>query len=541
MSNRLLYQTESFLALCNPQDWVRQRHAAARRGDIESVDTADTAPLTQEEFDSLPGVARIAAVLGDPDNKFNGDRNRAQYAASCAIERAGLGHLHYRYLLDAKNCPWIAQAIMRNSDGTARPNHLRYAAKQVADSRAEAGSEHVAAEAAAKPARSPLSLAPFCIADLQPTPWLVYGLLLRRAVTVVAAAGGTGKTQLTIQAAIAWALGEDFAGWRPMRPLRVAFISGEEPVDELQRRIAASILDRGESFEGTMKALDGRLYTFDTKNIALVEKDAEGVIRRTALFDSIQQLVKEKTIDIVVVDPTIRAHSGLDENSAEMQNLHNAADAIAVAGNCAVMLVHHIRKSSRGNVDDQSGVRGASALVDASRVTLMLANMTPEEAKEILPAEEQPHYAEYVKYKDPKQNYGPTSPVRWFRKVGVELPIKLEDGTADVRMVLRPWAPAADGGVLQAPWLNKFLNALEQGPQPGEFYTAATSGPRAGRADALLESYGVPKGKLREALRELTEAGLVAADKHDSPKAKRPVNVIKVRGRTPKAQAEIPF
>ena len=132
----------------------------------------------------------------------------------------------------------------------------------------------------------------FSYDDLQATPWAVRGFALRGAVTTFVADGGTGKTQLTIQLAIACALGEDFAGYHPMRQLRTVFISGEEPTDELKRRIAAVVLDRvgndRENFDTMMKRLDGYLFTFAGKDVALVTKtlidDGEGQIKETPVL-----------------------------------------------------------------------------------------------------------------------------------------------------------------------------------------------------------------------------------------------------------------
>jgi hypothetical protein len=389
----------------------------------------------------------------------------------------------------------------------------------------------------------PVKLAPFKLADVQRTPWVVKPLLLRRAVTVAVAAGGTAKTQLTLQMGVAFALGEQFAAWTPMRRAKVAFVSGEEPIDELRRRIAAVLIDRGEDFDIGMAKLDGYLHTFNTKDIALVAKDGEGKIARTQFHEELKQFVMANAIDILIIDPTIRAHHGLDENSAEMQELFNAVDTIATDANCSAMLVHHVRKSSSGSVDDQNAARGASAMVDAARVVLALANMTPEEAKDLLPEAERDNYSRYVKYKDPKQNYGVNSPMKWFEKVGVELPAKLENGESDSRMVLHPWTPPESASVLNAPWLGKFLDEIERGLGDGELYRAATRGSKETRADALLETYGVPKAQTWKAIKALLDTGTLKREIRHSAKARREVAIFVIgeRGAGEAPDSELPF
>jgi hypothetical protein len=388
----------------------------------------------------------------------------------------------------------------------------------------------------------------FSYDDLQATPWAVRGFALRGAVTAFVADGGTGKTQFTIQLAIACALGEDFAGYHPMRPLKTAFVSGEEPREELKRRIAAVVLDRvgndRAKFDATMKRLDGYLFTFAGKDVALVEKtlddDGEGQIKETPFCGELQAFAVQEKIDLVFVDPTIRAHSGLDENSSEMQSLHNATDQIATRAHCAVILVHHTRKSSAGNIDEAHASRGSSALTDAARIVVVLANMSKEEGEKFLPPSEREKYIDYCKLGDPKQNYAGRSAAKWFHKKSVELPVKLEDDTPDTRFVLVPWVPTAAGDdVLTALWLPRCLDDIERGHGEGEMYTATTTGPRATRADALLqEKYDVPQKQSRVALLKLERVGILGREMRHSAKARRELRIYVVNRRT---SDEIPF
>ena len=241
---------------------------------------------------------------------------------------------------------------------------------------------------------------------------------------------------------------------------------------------------------------------------------------------------------MVFVDPTIRAHSGLDENSSEMQAMHNAADRIATKAHCAVILVHHTRKSSAGNIDEAHASRGSSAITDAARIVVVLANMSEGEGVKLLPPSERAEYVKYCKLGDPKQNYAGRSVARWFYKKTVELPVKLEDGAPDSRFVLVPWKPK-DDGILFAEWLPKFLDDIKKGPGEGEAYTAATSGPRAARADVLLEEeYDVPKRRATQELRKLEEAGILGKEERPSVKGKGRKTKVYVVLRRPE---DVPF
>jgi hypothetical protein len=385
-------------------------------------------------------------------------------------------------------------------------------------------------------AKRPPILVPleFKHSQLTGTPWVAVGFALRGAVTIISATGGTGKTQFTLQAAIAFALGEVFAGFYPMRKdLKIAFVSGEEPLDEIWRRIAAIEVARvgykAADIEKFKERLNGRLFICQGKNVALVTKGTarNDVAQRTLFHEELCENIIDLGVDLVILDPLIRLHAGLDENSAEMQELHNAADDIATRANCGVVLVSHTNKMSKGTVDDQNAARGTSAMTDAARVVIIMANMTRAEAKDILPEAEQATYMRYCRLGDPKQSYTVNSVPKWFFKKTIKLPVTLEDGTDDHRFVLEPWKPTSD--VLTAEWLQRFLDRLKQGRGDGEAFTAATEGPKANRADALLQDeFKLSKKQSKEALGQLVKAGILRVVEKHSTKGKKTVKVYEV-------------
>ncbi|APO52376.1 AAA family ATPase [Bradyrhizobium diazoefficiens] len=386
-------------------------------------------------------------------------------------------------------------------------------------------------------AKRPPVLVPleFKHSQLTGTPWIALGFALRGAVTIISATGGTGKTQFTLQAAIAFALGEEFAGFRPMRKdLKIAFVSGEEPLDEIWRRIAAIEIDRvgykAADIEKFKERLKGRLFICQGKNVAMVTKGTgkSDVAQRTPFHEELCEAIIDLGIDLVILDPLIRLHAGLDENSAEMQELHNAADDIATRGNCGVVLVSHTNKMSKGTVDDQNAARGTSAMTDAARVVIIMANMTETQAEDILPEAEQATYMRYCRLGDPKQSYTVNSGSQWFRKKTIKLPVTLEDGTDDYRFILEPWKQPSND-ILTAEWLPRFLDRLKQGRSDGEAFTAATSGPKPPRADVLLQNeFHQTKKHSKAALGQLVRAGILGVVERYSSKGKKPVKVYEV-------------
>ena len=93
-------------------------------------------------------------------------------------------------------------------------------------------------------------------------------------------------------------------------------------------------------------------------------------------------------------------------------------------------------------------------------------------------------------------------------------------------MVLRKWRPDPSRAILDAPWLQEFFDKIEAGLGDGEFYTTSVTGLREKRADALIETYGVPKERpSRAALALLIEVGMLGIVKKRSPAGDRDVEV----------------
>src|SRR4029079_10737486 len=89
---------------------------------------------------------------------------------------------------------------------------------------------------------------------------------------------------------------------------------------------------------------------------------------------------------------------------------------IARATNCAVLLVHHVRKGTADGID---AARGAKAVTDRARVGLLMTTMSPEEAQEFGISDDD--RLSYVRLDDAKRNMAPASKGRRFHLRSVSL------------------------------------------------------------------------------------------------------------------------
>lgn len=209
--------------------------------------------------------------------------------------------------------------------------------------------------------------------------WLYGRHLIRGRVSLDVAAGGVGKTSLKIGEAIAMAAGRDLYNKAlPEGPLRVWLYNLEDDMDELNRRIAATC----EYFRISPAMIADRLFINSGLDQAftIATTSRDGVTMHTPVIEDILHQIAEHRIDVAIIDPFVSSH-GVSEND------NMAIDAvvkkgfvrIAHEGNCAVNLVHHIRKSN-GEEADIDSARGAASLVGAARSAVVYNRMSEAEA-----------------------------------------------------------------------------------------------------------------------------------------------------------------
>src|SRR5262249_26975848 len=101
--------------------------------------------------------------------------------------------------------------------------------------------------------------------------WAVLNRIPAKNVTVLSGTGGTGKTIIAMQLAVATVLGLDWFRALPERG-PVIFLSGEEDTEEMHRRFADIVEHLGVSYQDL---IDGGLHLIDKagRNAMLARRD----------------------------------------------------------------------------------------------------------------------------------------------------------------------------------------------------------------------------------------------------------------------------
>ena len=268
--------------------------------------------------------------------------------------------------------------------------------------------------------KSLLEPLPFLVEDfaaIPPRDWIYGRHYIRNFLSVTVAAGGTGKTALTLAEAMAMATGRDLLGQETERQ-RVWVWNLEDPLEELHRRLAAICIHYRLSYADYADYLfvnSGR-----DSQLILAQQVGNGAVL-TPVVQTVIDFIRSFNIDVIIVDPFVSSHRLSENDNTAMDLVVKAWGRIAEQGNCSVELVHHVRKAQQGQSASYGDARGASALTDAARHVRRLMRMNPDEARTA--GIEEAQAWRYTREADSKDNLAPPSlDDSWRQMRSVDLP-----------------------------------------------------------------------------------------------------------------------
>lgn len=177
----------------------------------------------------------------------------------------------------------------------------------------------------------------------------------------------------------------------------------------------------------------------DGQGLCTAVEDEAGFRVLQPVYEALSEALMSREIDVLIVDPFVSSH-GADENSnTRIDAIVKAWGRVAKQANCSIVLVHHSRKLAGQKVTAELS-RGAVALPNAARITLVLNRMDAEEGSRFGITNEAER-RRYFSVQDDKHNRAPAEHADWFRLASVEL----GNGTAiepgDSVGMVEPWLP----------------------------------------------------------------------------------------------------
>lgn len=240
-------------------------------------------------------------------------------------------------------------------------------------------------EADYTPAAPRIIATPFQWVDAQDIPRRpkLYGdHLFRKFVSLLVSPGGIGKSSLALVESLAMASGRallvDDKPKHPEQPLTVWYWNGEDPQEETQRRVVAA----AKHHNLTPEDIGPRLYT-DTgreQTITLGQIARGEITLDESLFEALEAEIIERAIDVFIIDPFVSSHRMGENDNNAIDAIVKRLNKLADRCNCAVEIVHHVRKPSSGSKEqtDVNDARGASALLGGVRSARVLNVMSEE-------------------------------------------------------------------------------------------------------------------------------------------------------------------
>jgi AAA domain len=212
------------------------------------------------------------------------------------------------------------------------------------------------------------------------------------------------------------ASGRNLLGVEPVRPMRAWYWNGEDPQEELERRVLAICLlygiDRVE-LEKNLFLDSGR----DTEIIIATQTRTAGTVIAIPVEDALTAALIDGTFDALILDPAVSIHRVSENDNVAIDAVFKTLGRIAGKADIAVEAVHHTRKlgGAAATIED---ARGASAQTAAARNVQILNRMTKDEAARagIEDGEERFYFRS-----DSDGNLSPPSATEWFHLKSVGL------------------------------------------------------------------------------------------------------------------------
>lgn len=273
---------------------------------------------------------------------------------------------------------------------------------------------------------------------MKPRLWVAHHRIPAGNVTLLNGDGASGKTTIGLQLCCSTALGPlmpDWLGSIVDMPGPAIFLSAEEDIDEIHRRLDAILSQRGLSF----RDLDHKLHfkCMPGEDCVLGAPNRLGVIQPTKLFNQLALTIENIRPSVVVLEAAADLFSGNENDRVEVRQFIALLRRPAITTGAAVLLIQH---PSLSGLASGSGTSGSTGWNNSVRSRLNFTAAKPTNGDDPDP--------DLRELQVKKSNYGPpgeTVRLRWQR--GVFVP----DGVAS----------PTDRAAAEAPIDDAFMKCLD--------------------------------------------------------------------------------
>lgn len=252
--------------------------------------------------------------------------------------------------------------------------------------------------------------------DVPVRPWLVNRLLMRRAVTLLPAAGSSGKSVLSLTIAAHVALGKDFGQYKCKAPCKVVMYNAEDDLQEQSRRLYAICQEYRLPYEEVRSRI--MLLTSDDFMLCIAHTTQRQPVMYEPHVTGLLDILRAPDVGLCVLDPLVEIHSCDEQDNGHMRFVMAVLRKIAREGDVSLLVPHHISKGGAGaqpRAGNADVSRGAGAIVNSARVVLTLFAASDADREAFGISEEDKHL--FVRLDDAKMNLSlASSQSTWFKK-----------------------------------------------------------------------------------------------------------------------------
>jgi RecA-family ATPase len=195
-------------------------------------------------------------------------------------------------------------------------------------------------------------------------PWLVPDLIPGRTVTLLYGDGGTGKSLLSLQLAVAVATGGRWIGRECASGLAV-FLSAEDEQDELHRRLIDVARAEGIPLSD-MGNLIYRSMAGEDALLASVEGTGKPLIP-SSLYNELDAYLDRHKPALLVLDTLADLFPGNENDKAQVRQFVSLLKGLAILHDCTVVMLAH---PSLSGMSSGSGTSGNTAWNNSARSRL---------------------------------------------------------------------------------------------------------------------------------------------------------------------------
>lgn len=200
--------------------------------------------------------------------------------------------------------------------------------------------------------------------------WLVPGMVPQKTVTLFSGDGGTGKSLLALQLAVAAVASTSWIG-KSVQQGTALLISAEDDDDELHRRLNDILQAEGRDYDDvaglTLRSLAGE--------DALLAMETQIALTETTLFKELEQRAVSDMPALIVIDTLADVYPANENDRAKVRQFVGILRGLAIRQQCAVMLLGH---PSLTGLNSGSGASGSTAWNNSVRSRLYLSRVMDE-------------------------------------------------------------------------------------------------------------------------------------------------------------------